>query len=721
MSLVARNRKRKRHDIRRVLYACGAGLVCAGTLVGAHSYTLVRDSLRTEQCEAIKLGQNTKVYDANGRILSTIASESNRQEIRVDQMPKTLLDATVAIEDKKFLDHAGIDYERIVGAAVKDVGGGSGRQGGSTITMQLMKNLCHPTQPRTVSNKLQEAYWANEYEKTHSKEQILQRYLNSVFLGNTAVGVQAASLIYFDKPAAQLTLPQAALLAGLPQAPSDYNPRAHPKAALERRNLVLSEMAKDGFITEDRAAQAKQAGLGLKKGDAFTLKREAYFVDYVEAQLTRELGKTKDKKGKTKVDIAQGRKKVRNGGYRVYTTINPRLQNVARNVMRNAIRGRFGTGDTPAAAIVMLEAKTGRIVVMASTANYGDNAKFNLAGPSAQRQAGSTFKTFVLTAMMKAGVSPSTRYFSVSPIKIAGYNCADDGVGSGTFKTYGGKGGGSESIQQATLRSDNSAYVQMTCDIGPQAVYDTAKSMGIRSMVDGNDNHNLSLGLGGLNRGVNVLEMARAYAPLANGGYRVNLMPMSRLVRPDGKVNVFQPVKTRIFSDGVAAEVTKILRANVQGGTGTRANLPNVPVAGKTGTVDKAVDAWFVGYTPKYVTAVWLGYPNARRPMPGMTGGDLPAAMWHAFMVEATKGQSGQAFPTPKTAFVTKPFSGYYSGQAARLAAAAAAKAAAEKAKETKPEDDKTTTDPKKPATPTAPDTPPATPPANPAAPPTTP
>lgn len=721
MSLVARNRKRKRHDIRRVLYACGAGLVCAGTLVGAHSYTLVRDSLRVEECEAIKLGQNTKVYDANQRILSTIASESNRQEIRFDQMPKSLLDATVAIEDKKFGDHAGIDYERIVGAAVKDVGGGSGRQGGSTITMQLMKNLCHPTQPRTVSNKLQEAYWADEYEKTHTKEQILQRYLNSVFLGNTAVGVQAASLIYFDRPASQLTLPQAALLAGLPQAPSDYNPRAHPEAAIERRNLVLSEMAKDGFITEEKAAQAKQAGLGLKKGDAFTLKREAYFVDYVEAQLTTELGKVKDKKtGKTKVDIAQGRKKVRNGGYKVYTTINPRLQNVARNVMRNAIRSRFGTGDTPAAAIVMLEAKTGRIVVMASTANYGTNAKFNLAGPSAKRQAGSTYKTFVLTAMMKAGVSPSTRYFSVSPIKIAGFNCADEGVGGGTFKTYGGKGGGSQSIHQATLASDNSTYVQMTCDIGPQAVYDTAKSMGIRSMVNDIDNHNLALGLGGLNRGVNVLEMARAYAPLANGGYRVNLMPMSKLVRPDGKVNVFQPVKTRIFSDGVAAEVTKILRANVTGGTGTRANLFNVPVAGKTGTVDQAVDAWFVGYTPKYVTAVWLGYPNARRPMPGMTGGALPAAMWHAFMVEATKGQSGQSFPAPKTPFVAKPFSGYYSGQAARLAAAAAAKAAAEKAKQApKPDDEKTPTTP---TTPTTPATPPAAPPATPpATPPTTP
>ena len=676
MRLMARNRRKKRHDLRRVLYACAGGLIGASTLVAAHSYTLVRDSLRAEECDAIKLGQNTKVYDRNGRLLSTIAAENNRDPIFYDDMPTFLIDATVAIEDKKFFSHNGIDYKRIAGAAVKDVGGtGSGRQGGSTITMQLMKNLCHPTEGRNISVKLTEAYLAKGFEKKYSKKTIMQRYLNSVFYGNNAIGVQAASLTYFDRPAAKLSLPQAALLAGMPQAPSDYNPFRHQAAALARRNLVLDEMVKEGYITTNRAAQVKPAGLGLKRGSAFKLKREGYYVDYVQQILEASLGKN-------------GRTKVQNGGFKVATTIDPKLQAAARSAMRGVLDAKYHGFDAPSSAIVMLDPKTGYVLAMASSEEYSTKRQFNVAGPQALRRAGSTFKTLVLTTAIEQGISPNTRYFSKSPLKVAGPGCPGQDP-SYAVQTYSRKSGGIKTIRQATVTSDNSIYAQITCDVTPRAVYDTIRKLGITSLIP-QDQYNVSLGLGSPNRGVSVLEMARSYAPLVNGGYRIKPLPMTRLLRPDGKVIKFKPKRTRVISDGVAAEVTKILRANVIGGTGTTANLPNVPVAGKTGTVDEFKDAWFVGYTPKYVTAVWVGYPDAQRSMPGVAGGTLPASIWRRFMDVVTAGESGEAFPTPKTPAIFKPFSSYWTRQASALAAAATkvkadaaakAKAAADKAK----------------------------------------
>ena len=665
MSMRARNRRSRRHDVRRVLLACLGGLIGAGTLVGAHSFTLVRDQLRADHCDAIKLGQNTKIYDRHQHLLATIAAENNRDAIPLNQMPQQLLDATVAIEDKRFYEHNGIDYARIIGAAVKDLGSGGNRQGGSTLTMQLMKNLCHPTASRSLSIKLTEAYLAKDFEKRYSKHVILQRYLNSVFYGNNALGVQAASLTYFNHPAAKLTLPQAALLAGLPQAPSAYNPFRNPQDATERRNLVLSEMAKDGYVTRAQADTAMAAPLGLRRGNAFQVKREGYYVDYATERLKQSLGSTN----------------VKDGGYRVYSSIDPRLQQTARSVMRRFLAARWGS-DSPSAALVMIEAKTGRLLAMASSDVYTAKSQFNLAGPTALRNAGSTFKVFVLTSAIKDGVSPSTRYFSKSPIFIDGNNCAEP-VGSDTFRTFGGKGRGMLSLPAATTTSDNSVYIQLTCDLGPELVYQTAKSMGITSMVASGptaDRNNLSLGLGGLTDGVSVLDMARAYAPLANGGYRVDVLPMTKLVRPDGTSTVFKPKRTKIFSDGVAAEVTKILRQNVLGGTGTAANLRNVPVAGKTGTTNGFYDAWFVGYTPKYVTAVWIGYPAAAR-YTGETGGNSAAKIWRDFMAVATAGESGQSFLTPTTPATFRPFSAYYTNQAAALAAAEAKKKADEEAK----------------------------------------
>ncbi len=698
MSLRQRNHRKKRHDLRRVLFACAGGLIGASTLVAAHSFELVRGELQADTCDAIKLGQNSRIFDRNGKLLSTVAAENNRDPIRYDDMPKYLIDATVAIEDKKFFTHAGIDYRRIASAAVKDVtreaGSTSGRQGGSTITMQLMKNLCHPSEERSVAIKLTEAYLAANFEKKYSKKTIMQRYLNSVFYGNNSIGVQAASLTYFNRDAAKLTLPQAALLAGLPQAPSDYNPLRRYDDALARRNLVLDEMVEEGFITPARARVAKRSGLALKRGNAFGLKREGYFVDYIGNILESELG---------------SKKKVQEGGYRIATTINPRLQDAARTAMRNVL-SRYSS-QPPSAAVVMIDAKSGRVLTMASSEEYNRKNQFNVAGPEALRRAGSTFKTFVLATALDEGISPNTRYFSKSPLKVAGPGCPGQDP-SYAVQTYGRNSAGMLSIAQATVRSDNSVYAQMTCDVTPEGVYQMIRRLGITSLIP-DDQYNVSLGLGSPNRGVSVLQMAQAYAPFANGGFKVRLLPMTSLTRPDGKTTVFKPKATRVISGGVAAELTKILRANVQGGTGTTANLPNVPVAGKTGTVDEFKDAWFVGYTPRYVTAVWVGYPNEQRSMPGVTGGSLPASIWRQFMDVATKGESNQAFQIPKTPFVSKPFSSYWTRQASSLAAAAVKKKADAQAKKRQEEEDKkklrdgqTPTDPTAPGDPTAPPAP---------------
>jgi penicillin-binding protein 1A len=675
MSLTARNRNKKRHDLRRILLTCAGGLVGASTLVAAHSFTLVRDSLRDAQCDSIKLGENSRIYDVNGQLLTTIAAEQNRLAIRLDQMPQNLIDATVSIEDKKFYRHGGVDYARIIGALVKNAESTDGKQqGGSTLTMQLMKNLCHPATDkryvtRTASLKLEEAYWAKEFENENSKDQIMQRYLNSVFYGNNSLGILAAAKTYFDTDPLKLTLTQSALLAGLPQAPSAYNPFRNPKRATTRRNLVLDEMAKDGVITQAEAEAAKAKGLGLKRGNDFQEKKEGFYVDYVAEQLRASLGG--GKKGDTKL---------KEGGFRVYTSIDPKLQAAARDVMRKFVARRWGTSDPPSAALVTIDARTGLVKAMASTDRYTTKTQFNLAGPTAGRNAGSTFKVFVLTAALRAGMSPSTRYFSQSPININGANCGSPAGSFPALRTFGGKGGGMRTLVTATTASDNSVYGQLTCDLGPEAVYQTAKEMGITSLTPSGiytDRENISLGLGAVYKGISVLDMARAYAPLANGGYRVNIMPMTKLVRRDGRTTVFKPKRTKIFSDGVAAEATKILRQNVLGGTGTAANLPNTPVAGKTGTTNGFKDAWFVGYTPRYVTAVWIGYPLGERAT-GETGGQTAAPIWHDFMTIATKalGESGDAFLTPKEAFVTKSFSGYYQRQAAALAAAEAKKKA---------------------------------------------
>jgi penicillin-binding protein 1A len=537
----------------------------------------------------------------------------------------------VAIEDEHFYEHGGVDYGAIVRAGWEDLKAGEAVQGGSTITQQLVRNLYIANPEETLERKVREATWAEEYEQKYSKRQILTKYLNTASYGTTegrtAVGVQAAAETYFSKPVSKLNLPEAALIAGLPQAPSEYNPLLNPKGALGRRNEVLQAMAKQRYISQSRYEHALQAGLGLDRGHKYETIREPYFFDYVTQELIDKYGVNT----------------VRNGGLKVYTTINPSLQLAAQQAIANHSYGG------PSRALVSIDPSNGHIVAMASSSIY-QSSNFNLAAQG-HRQAGSSFKPFVLTAAIRQGMNPDTTYYSgKSPVTLT----LDDGITTWTVNNAE-PGGGTMSVRDATVHSVNAIFAQLDLDVGPGEVRKTAYDMGITTHLDGIP----AEGIGGLRIGVTPLEMANAYATLADGGIRNTATAISKVAFPNGDADVpDEAERTRAFSDGVAYEVTDVLKGVLISGTAAGRGIGCAGEAGKTGTTDDYTDAWFVGYTPRFSTAVWVGYPDARTSMgSGAFGGTLAAPIWHDYMA-AAQGTDCPDFPQPQTPVQFSTWSG---------------------------------------------------------------
>lgn len=583
-------------------------------------------------------GRNSVVFAADGKRLGVIQNDVIRFTVLSSAMPKNVRNATVAIEDRRFYKHKGVDFEGVIRAAVKNASSGETVQGGSTLTMQLIRQL-YITKERTFKRKIREAKLAEELEDEHpgrrGKEWILTKYLNSVPYGTnggqTAVGIQAAARVFFDKPASRLTLPEAALLAGLPQAPSLYNPFTQPTVAINRRNDVLRRMADQGYITESQEAEALAAPLGVKHTKYFREKRESFFFDYVTDELIQRYGV----------------KKVRTGGLRIKTTIDLDFQEKA----RNAISSYLSFSGAPSSAIVTIDPRNGYIRAMASSAKYKDS-KFNLAAQG-KRQPGSSFKIMALVAAVHAGIDPKKKNYVSKPLN---YN--DKRYGPIKVKTYGGDYPGSMNLVRGTLRSDNSVYTQLALDLGPKKVAQTAHDLGIKSHLEGLP----SEVLGGLKACCSPLEMANAYATIASGGWRARPKAITNVKFPDGEVDdLSAPRRHRAFTDGEMDQVTQILDKNVPDGTGARANLTNCPAAGKTGTTDENRNAWFVGYTPQYSTAVWVGFPKANIPMPNLfnggpvDGGTFPAAIWGKYMQSISK-DCPKNFAKPKTPFKEKSF-----------------------------------------------------------------
>jgi len=637
-----RRRQRRRGGIGGKLLLIGGGVIVAIALgvAGIASWVLdvAAQAPSLASCRPVDRSGNSVLYAADGSRLGLIKSEEASDPVSFERVPRQLRFATIAIEDQRFYEHGGIDPEAIARAALKNLEAGRTVEGGSTITQQLVRNLCIRNPSRSLERKIVEAKLAIEYSERHSKREILDQYLNTATYGtvegSTAVGVGAAAKIYFSKPVWKLTLEQSALLAGLPQAPSQYNPILNPRAALGRRNQVLAKMARLGYVSPQRAREARRRGLGLDVSGSYFEHRQPYFFDYVEDELIERYGA----------------ETVRDGSLRVHTTIDPRLQEIGLEAMRSTLP--YSTD--PSTALVSIDPRNGEIEAMVSSSSYGES-QFNLAAQG-HRQPGSTFKAFVLTTALKQGIDPYSTYYTSKPLDL-------DLPEWGHWEVHTADEGyqGTINLQQATVASDNTVFAQLDLDVGPRQVAWTAKSMGIESELDGIP----AEGIGGLRVGVSPLEMADAYATLASGGIHRDPIAIRRVVFPGGKVErPGRAAPRRVVPEAVAYEVTRLLHDNITGGTGTAAYTGCPGQAGKTGTTDRYTDAWFAGFQPNLATVVWVGYPESNgiemSSVHGITvfGGTFPAEIWNALYSGAEI--PCEEFEKPKTPIHWAPFFGQF-------------------------------------------------------------
>jgi penicillin-binding protein 1A len=558
------------------------------------------------------------VYGANGDLIGVLPAVENRTAVARDAISPWMPKATVAIEDRRFYEHGGIDPEGILRALVADVSAGRVVQGGSTITQELVRNL-YLSREQTLQRKVVEACLAVKLSRAWPRHSILNAYLNDVYYGNHAYGIQAAAETYFSVPASRLTLEQAALLAGLPQAPSYYDPLHNPAAALARRNAVLRALRRSGDVTDGQyEAAARDRSLHLRPSPAYG-SREPYLVGYVE----------------NLVEQAYGAATVRAGGLRIYTTIQPRLQRAAVHALSSVLYAR---GD-PAGAIVSIDPATGAIRALAAVSPGEPGNQFNLV-TTARRQAGSTFKPIALAAAVEDGLNPwATRYLS-APFYYPPLGWR--------VRTYDGTYAGPESVAAATIHSDNTVYARLALDVGSDAIAAMAQKLGVRSELQ--PTPSLALGTGA----VTPLDMASVYATLAAGGIYSRPLAIRSVVFPEGNVDSGwdRPQRERVVPDWVAATVTRVLEQNMLHGTGVGAHLAGRIDAGKTGTTENDADAWFCGYTPSLETTVWMGYPRAEIPMldvhgAAVSGPTLPATAWRLFMERSLAGAPNLDFASP--------------------------------------------------------------------------
>lgn len=560
--------------------------------------------------------RNGHIYAADGKtVLAVLRGDENRVLVDYDEISPWMKHAIVAIEDRRFWDHNGIDLRGIARAAWADLRQQKVVEGGSTIVQQFVKNA-YLRNERSFARKVREAALAWQLSQQWEKPQILAAYLNTIYFGNGAYGVQQAAKIYFGHGASKLTLPEAALLAGIPADPAGYDPVARPEAARERRELVLRGMLGQGFITASQYRAAARAPLP----DPETVRLPGiqgpapYFTNYVKQQLVDRFGPSQ----------------VFGGGMRIRTTIDLGLQELA----QKAVWGILDDPAGPSAALVAVDAASGDVLAMVGGRNYR-KSQFNLAVQS-RRQPGSAFKPFVLSAALQQGVSPATRLESERTVISLG-----DRVW--VVNNYDNAYLGEIDLATATTHSDNTVYAQLTHLVGPAAVVRNARRLGITSELE----PFFSIGLGA--QAVNPLELARAYATFANGGYRIDTHTfgnrprvVAEIDRHDGTPFVRNDqVSRQVITERTAAWINLLLQDVIRTGTGKRAQLSGWPAAGKTGTTENYGDAWFVGYTPQLAVAVWIGYPTELRPMltefggDPVSGGTLPALVWKAFMEEA--------------------------------------------------------------------------------------
>jgi penicillin-binding protein 1A len=617
----ARRQQRRHHRLswkKKVLIPLGilaAAAAVAGTVGASWAIDVYNSAPPLSSLKPVQKGRSSAIYAADGSLIGFIRASSVRQPVPSKALPQNLKYATVAIEDRNYFNHGALDPAGIARAAWKDLlAGGKPVQGASTITQQLVRNLYIRDPEQTLKRKLVEAHLAYEEEEAHSKQWILTAYLNTApygtVEGETAVGAEAAAQTYYGKPARELGLTEAAMIAGLPQAPSEYNPFLDPRAALKRRNEVLEAMADQGYVTQSEYRKAIHEGLKLNPGHKYRVIRDPFLFDLVQQELIDKYGLNT----------------VRYGGLKAYTTIDPELQERAQEAV-DSCSVCYPEGG-PAAALASVDPANGEIVALASTPGGAEESEFNYAW-QAHRQPGSSFKTFVLTTAIKQGVDPySTYYDGTSPKTL-------DLPGGGTWTVNNAEpGGGTMSLASATWDSVNVVFAQLDLDVGSENVTHTAHQMGIEAPLESVP----AEAIGGLAIGVTPLEMADAYATLANGGIHHEPTAIGRVEFSSGKVDEPTPDSgDRVLTEGEAYDVTKLLEGVITQGTGAGYTYMGCGAeAGKTGTSEGESDAWFAGYTPLYSTAVWVGHPQSREAT-GF-GGPTAGPIWRSFMESAVAG-----------------------------------------------------------------------------------
>ncbi len=561
-------------------------------------------------------------------VLARLVGSQSRKIVSSDAINYTMMQAIVAAEDKRFYDHRGLDLRGISRAVWANLRNNAVVEGGSTITQQFVKNA-YVSSHRSLSRKLKEAALAWQLEQRWSKQKILTAYLNTIYFGNGAYGVERAARTYFGHKAKKLTWAEAALLAGIPEDPSRYDPIANPGQARARRAEVLRLMLEQGRIPRRFYLHALQAPMPKHLHISATRGQAPYFAEYVKQQLIRTLH----------TGCVFG------GGLRVVTTIDLDLQRRAQVAIKKWLPDPTG----PQAALVAIRPSDGAVLAMVGGNNF-NRSQFNLA-VQGERQPGSAFKPFVLTTAIREGIAPESTFES-HPVAIY------IGGRYWSVHNFGGEYQGPISLATATTTSDNSVYAQLTKLVGPRKVVETARRLGVTSPLQ----PYFAIGLGA--EPVNPLELARAYSTLANNGVRVdsrlfgNMPRAVKSVSGCGKPRQTNDVAPKpVLAPDQSALVTSLLEGVVRSGTGVAAALPDRPVAGKTGTTENYGDAWFVGYTPQLAVAVWVGYPTKLVPMrtdfhgEPVTGGTYPARIWKSFVESAlpTMGPEGEPkyFPSP--------------------------------------------------------------------------
>lgn len=568
----------------------------------------------------------SQFYDINGNVIYTTLSEERRVPVSIDKIPKHVQQAFIAIEDNRFYEHSGIDYRGTARALVSTL---SGRevQGGSTITQQLAKNA-FLTQERSIIRKIKEAFIAKELEHKYTKDEILTMYLNQIYFGQGAYGIESASLYYFGKHVQNLDIAEAATLAAIPKSPNYYNPFENPKESKNRQELVIDQMVKYGFISADSAAKAKAKKMVYSTSHKQQNNPRGYFFDMISQKVIAEVGADALYKG----------------GLKIYTTLDMDMQLAAEKAMRHLPNYYTDSKKLaqPQMALAAVDPKTGYVKAMIG--GRGQD-KFNRA-TLAVRQPGSAFKPFVYLTAMQNGFTPASIIEDKEEEFAPGWKPQNSDL----------QWHGKVSLRTALKRSINIPTIKLAREVGVDKIVANVEKMGITTLVDSGaySDVNLAMALGGLSKGVNPLEMASAYGVLATNGLYNKPIALLKIVDRDGKV-LYQakPQSKRVVDAASAYLTTNMLEDVLVSGTGGGMGIGR-PAAGKTGTTDTYIDAWFVGYTPDLSTAVWVGDDN-NKPMQRMYGSGAPLSIWHEFMINALASTPRTGFSNPGVAVPAEP------------------------------------------------------------------